>query len=674
MHTHPLKLALAMACLYGPVTQAAQSDNDETDNLLTPVEVTGSRTASVARELPTGTLILDRDTIEAMPANNLADVLDTLGGVQVRRNFGINGARATIDMQGFGANATSNTLVLLNGRRYSNVDLSGPDIASIPLAAIERIEVLPGAGAALYGNGVVGGAVNIVTRERYRNQAGVEVTGGSFSTTGGGLWATGHHQDEGGADNHTSAAASVQALHSDGYRENNDLQQRNAFADLRTRRDDLTFYLTATGERQNLDLPGGRTVNLATGENLFEDDPDGANTPYDWADQDTITVMPGMNVRIGDHSRLHLDFSGRRKEQSYFFYFPGFSTYGETDVDSYSVNPRFTSQFRAAGLTHNTTVGWDLYDYRLENRSAAGKGDIGDPTSTKDLDQRQTAWYFHDVMTLDRWSFTLGARRLNVDTETETTGFSAGQGEDSQDAEMYEGGVRYHFDGGLDLFAGAQRSVRIVNADEITPDDELLEPQTGEQYTLGASWQKGIQTSTLTAWQGRFDNEIVFNPYAGGFGSNVNLEDRTLRRGVSLNSRWRLDRDLTLVLNGTLQRAEFDEGEWEGNDVPLVSRQLFYAQANWQALSWLELSLAHRYVGKRRFDNDQPNDFQQIDSYRMTDLEATARYQNAYLRIGAYNLEDELAADYGVKATNNLSYNAYPLPERHYRVSLGMEF
>ena len=90
MHTHPLKvaaavkLALATACLYVPVTQAAQSDNDTTDNLLTPVEVTGSRTASVARELPTGTLILDRDTIEAMPANNLADVLDTLGGVQVR--------------------------------------------------------------------------------------------------------------------------------------------------------------------------------------------------------------------------------------------------------------------------------------------------------------------------------------------------------------------------------------------------------------------------------------------------------------------------------------------------------------------------------------------------------------------------------------------------------------
>ncbi len=78
------------------------------------------------------------------------------------------------------------------------------------------------------------------------------------------------------------AAASVQALHSDGYRDNNDLQQRNAFADLRTRRDDLTFYLTATGERQNLDLPAGRAVNLATGENLFEDDPKGAATPVSY--------------------------------------------------------------------------------------------------------------------------------------------------------------------------------------------------------------------------------------------------------------------------------------------------------------------------------------------------------------------------------------------------------
>ncbi len=58
-------------------------------------------------------------------------------------------------MQGVGASATSDALVLVSGRRYSNVDLSGPDIASIPLAAIERIEVLPGARAALYGNGAV---------------------------------------------------------------------------------------------------------------------------------------------------------------------------------------------------------------------------------------------------------------------------------------------------------------------------------------------------------------------------------------------------------------------------------------------------------------------------------------------------------------------------------------
>src|SRR5699024_9720098 len=118
---------------------------------------------------------------------------------------------------------------------------------------------------------------------------------------------------------------------------------------------------------------------------------------------------------------------------------------------------------------------------------------------------------------------------------------------------------------GLDVFAGAQRSVRIVNADEISPGTGLLKPQIGHNYTLGASWHQGIQESTLTLWRGRYENEIVYNPYAGPFGANVNLQDRTLRKGVTINSRWRLAPELFLTVNGTLQRAEFDEGPWEGN-------------------------------------------------------------------------------------------------------------
>lgn len=652
---------LATACLYVTVARAAD------DHTLTPVTVTGSRAASVASELPTGTVVLTHDQIKAMPATNLADVLDTVAGINVRRLYGVNGDRATVDLGGFGATAVSNTLILLNGHRYNNVDSASPDLDAIPLAAIERIEILPGAGAALYGNGAVGGVINIVTREHYRNHAGAEVTGGSYDTRGASVWGT-------GSKNGVSAAGSVKSIESDGYRDNNHLTERNAFADLRTTLEGgSTLYLTATGDTQKLGLPGARTVNLASGENQLQSNRDGTDTPNDWAAQDSFTVTPGATIAVGDHNQLHLDFSGHRKFQRYYYEGGGYPTYGKSDVQSYSVDPRLTSQFDTFGLHHNTTFGWDLYDYRLDNRSAASRAQLASPSYTKKVQQTQQAWYLHDVIAVDRWSFTLGARHLAVDTDSSTTGYATGNGSDHQDAEMYEGGVRYHFDHGLDLFAGAQRSVRIVNADEVSPGDGPLKPQTGHDVTLGASWHRGIETSTVTLWRGTYENEIVYNPYSGPFGANVNLPYRTLRKGVTLNSHWQLDDGLTLTLNGTFQRAEFDQGPWQGNDIPLVPRQQYYAQMDWQALPWLKLTLDHRFVGERYFDNDQPNSFQRLSSYGMTDLQATARYRHAYIRFGVYNLENRKAVDYGVKATNNLSYNAYPLPERNVRVSVGLE-
>lgn len=652
---------LATACLCVSVARAAD------DHTLTPVTVTGSRSASVATELPTGTVVLTHDQIKAMPADNLADVLDTVAGINTRRLYGVDGNRASVDLGGFGAAAVSNTLILLNGHRYNNVDSAAPDLDAIPLAAIERIEILPGAGAALYGNGAVGGVINIITREHYRDHAGGEVTGGSYDTRGGRVWGT-------GSKDGVSAAGSVRSLESNGYRDNNHLTERSAFADLRTTLEGGSMlYITATGADQKLGLPGPRTVNPASGENQLQSDRDGTNTPNDWAAQDNFTITPGVRIPVGDHNQLHLDFSGHRKFQRYYYAGGGYPTYGKSDVESYSVDPRLTSQFQTFGLHHNTTLGWDLYDYSLNNRSAASRAQLANPSYTKKVQQTQEAWYLHDVVAVDHWSFTLGARHLSVNTDSSTTGYGNGSGSNHQDANMYEGGVRYHFGHGLDLFAGAQRSVRIVNADEVSPGDGLLQPQTGHDYTLGASWHQGIETSTVTLWRGSYENEIVYDPYAGPFGANVNLPYRTLRKGVTLNSRWRLNDDLTLTLNGTYQRARFDQGPWRGNDIPLVPRQQYYAQANWRALPWLTLTLDHRFVGKRYYDNDQPNSFQRLDSYGMSDLEATARYHHAYLRVGIYDLENRKAVDYGVKATNNQSYNAYPLPTRNFRVSVGME-
>ncbi|EKF74234.1 TonB dependent receptor [Alcanivorax hongdengensis A-11-3] len=635
MHIRPL-LALGLLGL-GNLALAE-------DSTLTPVRINGSVSDSLAAELPIGTVVLTRADLDEMPATTLSDVLDSVAGVQTSRFYGISGTTASIDLQGFGATANQNTLILLNGQRLSPIDTSSPDLAAIPLVAIERIEVLPGAGAALYGNGAVGGVINIITRQNYRNSAGLKAVGGSYATTGGSAYASGKGDRVGGA-------LALNSLSSDGYRDNNEIRQHNAFADLRYQGDGMSAYLSAGGSHQEQGLPGGRTISAS--QNQYQDDPTGTNTPFDDAEQDNYWVMPGLSVQLPGHNALTLDFSRRHQTQDYRYV--SLASQGKTTVDSYSVAPKLNGQLATGPVVHNWTLGFDLHDYDYQSRASFGD---------RDLDQTERAWYLHNLMALgSHWSVSAGARRLDSTL--------SGDGmRNEQDGEMYEGGVRYTIDGGLAFFAGAQRSVRIANVDELSPFNPPIDPQTGHTYTAGASWAQGRQHSTLTFWRAQIGNEIVYDPITG---TNRNLDDDTRHQGISLNSRWKLDKDLALTINGSVQQARFDGGSYDRNDVPLVPESTLQLIADWQALPWLSAQIAHRYVGARYYDGDLANSQDKLDSYRTTDLQLTTRYRALYLQAGVYNLEGNHFADYGSYSSFSGNTSLYPLPDRHYLVTLGME-
>jgi len=613
-------------------------------NELQTVKVSGATSTSLARELPVGAVILDRHTLNSLPASDLSEVLDTVGGLQASQLYGINGSGASLDMLGFGATGNQNTLILLNGRRLSGIDLGSPNLTGIPLAAIERIEILPGAGAALYGNGATGGTINIVTRQRYEQSAGLEVSSGSYNALGGQFHATGKRD-------RISGALASQSLISDGYRDNNDTRNHSVFGDLRYQGEGFQAYFTATGEQQSLGLPGGRTIDAS--QNQFRDDPQGTSTPLDEAEQDNYWLMPGIRIALGDQSALTLDVSRRRQHQD--FDYVSSSSFGDTRVDSYSVTPKLEGQSATGSAVHNWTLGVDLYEYDYRSITSFGN---------RDLEQSQRAWYIHDLISLTpKFSISAGARKLDSTLSGE------GANKD-QDGEMYEGGLRYTFTGNLALFAGAQRSVRIANLDELSPFNPPVDPQTGKTYTVGASWSQGFQYSTLTLWRSEIDNEILFDPATF---TNRNLDDPTVHKGISINSRWQVDKDLTFTANASAQQARFDGGQYSGNDVPLVPEHTMALIADWQALRWLSAQLSHRYVGDRHYDGDLANRYIKLDHYRTTDLQLTAHYRGLYLRAGAYNLENHQVADYGnYNATAN-SATLYPLPERHYRIAVGFE-
>jgi len=650
MFTHPLRLA-------GAVALAVIASHSVAVETLQPVTISASRISSTSDMLPVGLVTLDRDTIRSNPATNTADLLDSVAGVNVRRNYGVSGSRAFVDMLGFGVTGGDNTLLLLNGRKINNPDQSVTNLAAIPVSAIERIEILPGSGSALYGYGASGGVINIVTRAEYETRAGLSINGGDYDTLGGNAWGTTQH-------NNTSLLLSGQALDSEGYRDNNEVRERNVFADVRHQQDDTTFYFTALAGEERLGLPGARDVVPGV-SNDFKDDPQGANDPSNWARQERVQAMPGVEIRFDNRITLNLDAGALEKSDQYWF--ANFTTYRDVEIDSHSFAPRLSGETATGPINHHWTFGWEWQ--KLKSRVETSAAPDIDTSLANKASRRDTSWYLHDVIAFsDQWRMTLGARQTTSEADYEDA-FSDSDEKDR--LEMYQAGIQFRPVPNFNLFANVERSTRLANFDEIGFVAAPLAPQTGKLTSLGAGWREGRQHSTLTFWRGTFRDEIVFDPVTF---FNANLPDPTLREGVSLNSHWQLDEQVSLTANASVQRARFRDGPFEDKDIPLVPETTVYAQLDWQATPWMQLTLAQRYTGKRYFGGDEANQYDPLPSYTWTDLVSRFTYRAVWLNIGVYNLQDRLVSDYGYRGFPATSYNLYPLPDRHVMATLGVSF
>ena len=141
---------------------------------LEEVVVTASRIESPLGEAPANVTVITAEQIRETGAQTLVDVFDREPGVFTQNLLG-NPKTASIDIRGYGEAAPQNVLFLVNGRRINSIDLSGADLAQIPVDAIERVEVYRGPASVLYGDNAAAGAVNIILESRRRCAQGIGV-------------------------------------------------------------------------------------------------------------------------------------------------------------------------------------------------------------------------------------------------------------------------------------------------------------------------------------------------------------------------------------------------------------------------------------------------------------------------------------------------------------------
>ena len=181
---------LGGALLLADVPAGAQEGITEAadDPMLETVVVTGSRIAYSPTDGPQPLTVVTRDDIEASGLLSIGDLIQRLPvqGSGVNRTYN-NGGDGSIRVE-LRALGSARTLVLVNGKRWvasGEGANSSIDLNTIPMAAIERIEVLKDGASAVYGSDAIAGVVNIILR---KNVEGIEFSHqtGGFAESGGG--------------------------------------------------------------------------------------------------------------------------------------------------------------------------------------------------------------------------------------------------------------------------------------------------------------------------------------------------------------------------------------------------------------------------------------------------------------------------------------------------------
>ena len=685
--TNPF-IRLAALAMLGLSVTVANAQTGSAENIL----VTATRLDTVNTRARGNTTIITAADIENSTARTLPELLGREAGVLARSLYGNNGTRATVDIRGFGAAATQNTLILLDGRRLNDIDLSSVSFGAIPLQSIERIEITRNSGAVLYGDGAVGGAINIITRQP--DKAGTT----TFIKAGAGNLDT-QKLDASISHNNGAFAAIVglHGIHSGGYRDNNNLKEMTVNSDFRYNHANNQYYLKIDGNDQDLDLPGVRNVVPALGIDQLDDDRRGTNTPDDYADQQGYNINPGFTRYWDNGSEAVIDFGYRKKNQQAFFGdydFGGlFSSYLDTDLKTFSFTPRLVTPHRLFGKQSQTIIGLDYYDSDYDSDRSLNRSTDNEPIHKIHIDQQSTGIYADSTTTIaSDTTLNLGARlqwiRLDGKDKFDPNAPGADPQFDSQAPDyddsysvpMFEAGIEKQFTSSTSGYLKWTRSARVATVDELFEFDPStfarvfspLDPQTGNGVDLGTHYKQGRYSGTANAYYMRLKNEIHFNPATF---ENVNL-DPTERYGIELNGTVDMNDQFSLQGNYTYMRSRFIDGPFDGNNVPLVPENKGGLAGTWQPTAATDLVVAINYVGSKYFDNDQSNSFdKKIPSYTTVDAKLSHTYRGYRMTAGINNIFAEKFYEYGVSSTSTAGvYNAYPLPERTILVTVSKAF
>jgi iron complex outermembrane recepter protein len=639
------------------------------------------------------TTIISSADIERSPGATLQDLLAREPGIQISNVFGaVNGASTTVDMRGFGATGTQNALVMINGRRLNDIDLSGIDFSAIPRNSIERVEITRGnSGAVLYGDGAVGGVINIITKTgidlptRFSAQGVV----GSYG------YREGNASVQGSQGNWSGSIYGV-GIESDGYRQNNKFRQSSGTADFRwTDRMGMNAYLNLSADDQHLGLPGG--VRVTPTLDLFALNPRMTTTPRDFADKQGLNATGGVTSDVINGTQVTFDGGVRQKRQTAAFFCtgcPDFDSGFKATLTQFSVTPRISSLHNIVGMSGKLVAGIDYYDTIYGSDRSRELNEA--PIHRYDLTQRTAAVYFMETLgVLPTTDVSFGARYQNNNTTArDRVDFNAPGAFFPVEGLPFDGserqwaghiGFEHRFNSFIAVFGRAAHSFRLPTVDERVGSSPFgvatnfsLKTQTSNDIEGGVRLTLGSIVAQSSVYDMKLRNELFFSPATF---TNLNL-DPTHRYGIENIVAWQATEQVRFKASLAYTRSVFREGPFAGNDVPLVSPWTGSGGVSWDVFGkYLVFDGTARFFSDKRMDNDSANRQLLIPGHTLVDVRLGGQYQQFNWSVSVQNLFDKRYFEYAISSLdfftglpNFGTYNAYPLPGRVVQLKGGVTF
>lgn len=621
------------------------------------VVVTGTREPAEALLVPSHLTVLTAEDFVRSTWRDLPDALSVQAGL-----FGIRNSTTpqdiTIDGRGF-ANGGGNgqrLLVLVDGRKTNSVTGSFTDWAMIPAENIERVEILRGPMAALYGDTAVAGVVHVLTREGA--EAAVRNLGaeaGSFGTFRERLFVSGKEGD-------FTVALFARGERSDGFRKNSDYDGQDYAVKLGYALDEAWRLRAKVGIHDDRrERPGtltqgevavfGRNASMTPGDrsSVF-----GANVDLG-IERREPRFMKGVGT-IDERSSLFATWGDTRSDSDITFVGGG-TTASRDDSDLVNLSLQHTSVLRvldpdAADL--KLTAGADL---GAEASRAPTFNDFP-PFFVQKQDtgyrRRLLGLFAHgELAVTDALLVVAGARfdraLFHFDQRTEDLaagGVTSAGGGKAFDQWNPHVGANYRWGSTTSTYAAWGRTLRYPNRDELlgflvaAPE---LRPERASTWEVGLreEWGRSF-TGTLSFYRMDVQDEIFFVPPPAGafaFGMNQNVP-RIRHQGIESAFRWQACEAFALRAGYTLARTAIETGPFARHQLPVTPRHSGLVGAEVDFGKGFLLTAQTRLVGKRFLLNDLDNTTRGLPPYAVTDLRL--RYRNGPVQawVAGFNVFD----------------------------------